>query len=104
MKQRYSAVYLAAACSIDGLGAPVGSGEGGTSGVPIWPASHGSAAANAFAANGQSCLPGWLTTAQLIPLAAPNAHNEFAAAAWSLLARWTVAVEPLTSNQPATRE
>jgi hypothetical protein len=35
MKQRYSADYLAAACSIDGLGARVGRGEGGTSGVPI---------------------------------------------------------------------
>ncbi|CPR07765.1 hypothetical protein BN971_01095 [Mycobacterium bohemicum DSM 44277] len=41
-----------------------------------------SAAAKARSANGQSCLPGWATTAQSIPLARPSAQREYAAAVW----------------------
>ena len=57
-----------------------GSGTRGTPGVPICPASQGSAAANAREANGQSCLPLPGTTAQSIPYVLPSAHSEFAAA------------------------
>jgi hypothetical protein len=53
-----AAGYLAAVCSNDLPTAGPGNGVGGTSGVPIWPASHGRAAAKACDANGQSCLPG----------------------------------------------
>ena len=47
-----------------GLADVPGSATSGTSGVSICQASHGSAAAKAFAANGQSCLPPAGTTAQ----------------------------------------
>ena len=50
----------------------------------IAPANHGSAAANTRDAKGQSCLPGWATTAHRMPLAVPSAHNVFAAVVWSL--------------------
>ncbi len=33
---------------------------------------------------GQSCLPGWATTAHWMPCAAPRAHKVFAAVVWSL--------------------
>src|ERR1700756_1865268 len=48
----------------------------GTPGVPNWPASHGSAATKTRSANGQSCLPGWGSTPQSMPLARPSAHSE----------------------------
>ena len=54
----------------------------GTPGVPSWPASQGRPTANARAANGQSCLPGCISTAHVIPLALPVAQSEFAAAVW----------------------
>lgn len=79
-----------------GPGGCPGSGTVGTPGVPIWLAIHGNADANACAANGQSCLPGWVTTAHLMPLALPNPHSELAAAVWS------VALTELVSNQPVT--
>jgi hypothetical protein len=47
--------------------------------VPIWPASHGRDEVNTSAANGQSCLPGVVTTAHVMPLARPSVHSEFAA-------------------------
>src|SRR4029077_21271710 len=93
------------------VGGGPGSGIAGRPGVPSWPASHGSAAANACAANGQSCLPGWVTTAHLMPSALPVAHSEFAAAVWSLVLAATFTttlrggdgrVGPLISNRPAT--
>src|SRR5271165_1381279 len=80
--------YLLAARTGDG-GAPVGavaapgSGMCGTPGVPIWPASHGSDDANVAIANGQSCLPGVATTAQLMPSVFPSAQSELAAWVWS---------------------
>ena len=52
---------------------------GGTPGVRSWPAIQGSAVAKACDAKVQSCLPGAATTAQVIPLALPSAHSEFAA-------------------------
>src|SRR5947209_2683915 len=55
----------------------------GTPGVPNRPASQGNAAARALPAKGQSCLPGWATIVQLIPLARPSSHNDSAAAVWS---------------------
>src|SRR5262245_43801 len=85
-----------------------GSGTTATPGVPSCPASHGSPTANACAAKGQSCLPGCITTAQLIPLALPVAHSEFAAAVWLLgfaaafATRGFAGAMPLMSNQPAT--
>src|SRR6185369_12074336 len=60
-----------------------GSGIRGADGVPSWPASHGSELANAWVANGQSCLPGVATTAQSMPCSLPSAHSELAAAVWS---------------------
>ena len=84
--------YFAAACTYRGecgatalggrWGGEAGSGMTGRPGVRSWLASHGNAAANARAANGQSCLPGWAITAHLIPLALPVAHSELAAAVW----------------------
>src|ERR1700733_1673471 len=69
----------------DQCGSPLprcGNCTGSTSGVPSVAASHGNDAANASAANGQSCLPGWVTTAQLIPLAPAMVHKALAAASW----------------------
>src|SRR5271170_8367084 len=65
-------------------GQVAGAGILGTPGVSSRPASQGSAAAKALLANGQSCLPGWATMAQLMPLARPSAHNDSAAEIWSL--------------------
>src|SRR4029077_16826507 len=56
-----------------------GSAINGTPGVSSWPASQGSAVAKALLANGQSCLPGWATIAQSIPLARPRWHSVSAA-------------------------
>src|SRR3954453_18646299 len=104
---RYGAECGGAGCTPEGGDA--GSGTWGTPGVPSWPTSQGSAAANARAANGQSCLPGCITTAHLIPWALPIAHSELAAAVWSLAfaAAFTTTVlgggvVPLMSNQPET--
>src|SRR6202022_2181745 len=44
-------------------------------------ASHGNAVAKAVPAVGQSCFPGWATTAQSMPFARPSAHRDAAAAA-----------------------
>src|SRR5262249_13139728 len=101
--------YFAAACKWGaegwggagvGTGADGGSGNrtAGTPGVPILLAIQGIAAANARAANGQSCLPGWVTTAHRMPLVLPNAHSELAAAVWSP----APVAAPLMSNQPTT--
>src|SRR5689334_11494702 len=111
-------VYLPAACSfwLEGRGGggagsgPVGNETGDTPGVPSREASQGRPATNARAANGQSCLPGCVTTAQSIPFALPVAHNEFAAAVWSLglaAAFTTIGCGrddgvPLMANHPAT--
>ena len=73
--------YLAAARMHGAAPAGPGIATAGTPGVPSWLASQGNAAAKACDANGQSCLPGGATTAHLMPLAVPNAHSEFAAAA-----------------------
>src|ERR1700716_3820058 len=83
-------------------GGAAGSGIAVMPGVPSWPAIHGSAVANACAANGQSCLPGWVTTAHVIPLALPNRHREFAAAVWSALRGGDDGAVPVMSNQPAS--
>src|ERR1700761_7663970 len=64
-------------------GQVAGAGVLGTPGVSSRPASQGSAAAKALLAKGQSCLPGWATMAQLMPLARPRAHNDSAAEIWS---------------------
>src|SRR3954447_6391653 len=97
-------------CGVGGDGA--GRGITDTRGVQSGPTSHGSPTANACAANGQSCLPGCVTTAHLIPLALPVAQSELAAAFWSfgLAAAFTTlrgrddCVGPLMSSQPATPE
>ncbi len=71
--------YLAAVCRRRAeVGGP---GIGTAPGVPSVLASHGSAAANALDAKGQSWFPGWVTTAQLIPDLLPSAHSELAATA-----------------------
>ena len=75
------AAYLAAARMHGAAPAGPGIATAGTPGVPSWLASQGNAAAKACDAKGQSCLPGRATTAHLMPLAVPNAHSEFAAAA-----------------------
>ena len=92
-----------------------GSGTSGTSGVSICQASHGNAAANARAANGQSCRPLCGITAQSIPFWLPRRHSARAASVGLLSGERTsgVSCRPApemagilafsdTANQPAT--
>lgn len=51
-------------------------------------------------ANGQSCLPGSVITAQSMPLARPSPHSDLAAASW--LPASAAVAPPLTANHPDT--